>query len=468
MFVLAAVVAHTGAAHAGLRADLDRELSGAPELAVVCSSASEALTRVQQAAALIGDAMGEDADSGLGEAGGAGAGAARDDLMPFLEGMHATFTPDARLAVSWWNTTETLELGFDTALSAPELARRFAELDPKAGGRVFEGPRGWGIREADGDEMGVTVTDGWARVTHGPPPERAARGLRPAMMTSIPEAPGCVVAMHVADDELGAVDIAAHMSFTEGQPATFVISLPGLQSSEAILLEGAVPPVVITPEAPQAVVVIGFGLDSVDFSTFLEGKELRQARRLQNLFPVTGGTTVALLQMEPMPRVAAVIPFAGRMPARKVARRALRLAKMAELDVVRIDATHLTISAGALDILATARDGRLDLSTDPGALNSMQVASTTTDGALTGEPWVSGAVAELAATWPLVFTTRILPAGDGLPARVLPRPLYVALDFEDALLKGLIDVPLPPGEIAALAKQLEAARKAAGAASGED
>ncbi|MDO9280672.1 MAG: hypothetical protein Q7U06_02120 [Pseudomonadota bacterium] len=469
MFVLAAAVAFTGPAHAGLRADLDRQLAGAPELTVVCSSASEALARVQQASTLIGGLMGGGDAEAPGETGGGVAalaeGVSPADVMPFLDGIQAAFTPDARLAVSWWKDTETLELGFDTTLDAQALARRFAMLDPKAAGTVFEGPLGWGIREADGDEMGVTVKDGWARVTHGPTAERQARNLRPAMLAAIPEAPGCVVAMHVADDKLGAVDLAAHLSFTEGQPATFVASLPGLQASDAILLEGAVPPVVTTPEPPLAVMVVGIGLDSVDFSSFLKGKELRDARRVQNLFPVTGGTTVALLQMEPMPRIAAVIPFAGRMPARKVARRTRRLATLAELDVTRIDATHLTISAGNLDILATARDNRLDLSTDPGALNAMHLASSSPGGAAVGEPWVSGAVAELAASWPLVFTTRILPAGGGVPARVLPRPLYVALDLEDALLKGVIDVPLPLAEIAALAKGLDAARKAAGAAS---
>ncbi|MES2644675.1 MAG: hypothetical protein V4850_34625 [Myxococcota bacterium] len=458
MFVLAAALAHSGLAHAGLRADLDRELAGAPELAVVCSSASEALTRVQQAAGLLGGA--------LADAGGAGAegGPTPDDLLPFLEGMRATLAPDARLAISWWQDTETLELGFDTTLAAPELARRFTELDPATKGVVFEGPRGWGIREADGDEMGVRVTDGWARVTHGPTVERPARSLRPAMLAAIPETPGCVVTMHVDEAEIGAIDIAAHLSFAEGQPATFVATVPGLETSGAILLEGAVPPVVTTPEPPQATVVIGFGLDSIDFSSFLKGKELRQARRLQNLFPVTGGTTVALLAMEPMPRVAAVIPFAGRMPARKVARRTRRIAKLADMAVVRVDATHLTITAGSIDILAAASDNRLDLSTDPATLNAMIGNGPGAALAAGREPWVSGAVAELAAAWPLVITTRILPGEDGAPARVLPRPLYVALDFEDALLKGLIDVPLPLGEIAALAKGLDAARKAAGAA----
>lgn len=453
MFLLAAAVATVGPAHAGLRADLDRELGTAPELAVVCTSANEALGRVQQATALLGGALAPAAAAGEGSS---------DALAPFLEGMRATFAPDARLAISWWGDTETLQLGFDTLLSAPELARRFVELDPRADGAVFEGPRGWGIREKDGDEIGVSVDEGWARVTHGPSPERQPRSLPSAMLASIPEAPGCVLALHLSDEDIGGLDIATHLSFTEGQPATFVAALPGLGSSDAILLGGAVPPEVITAEPPQAVVVVGFGLDSVDFSMFLKGKELKAARRVQNMFPVTGGTTVALLGWDPVPRVAAVVPFAGRMPAGKVARRTWRMASLANLEVSRVDPTHLVIKAGSVSILATARDNRLDLSTDAGALNAMQQARSAG-----GEPWVSGAVAELAGSWPLVMTTRVLPGGGGLPARLLSRPLYVALDLDEALIKGLIDVPLPLADIVALAQQVNSARKAAERNAGE-
>lgn len=483
MILLTAGHVLAGLAHAGLHADLDRELADAPELAVVCTSASEALIRVQQAAMIFGGG----GSGGSGERGGAGelvVATPGDALLPFLDGMRAILqergAPDARLAIGWWQASETLQLGFDTTLTAQALAARFVALDPAAGGVVFEGPTGWGIREADGEEMTVAVQDGWARVVHGPTPaastpERAPRALAPGLLTSIPETPGCVVAAHVEDDGLGEVDIVAHLSFTEGKPATFAVSMPGLQSSTAILFEGAVPPVVTTPERPQAVVVVGVGLDSVDFSAFLTGQELRYARRLQNLFPVTGGTTVALLALEPVPRIAAVIPFSGHMPARKVARRARRLAKLADLEVRRIDATTLTFGVGELEILASASANRLDLSTDAGTLNAMAAGRSGSDAygstgerggdARLGEPWVTGPVAELAAEWPLVVTSSILPGGDGLPTRVLPRPLYLALDLEDALLKGVIDVPLPLAEMAALAEQLDQARKTKGASS---
>ncbi|MDP2306281.1 MAG: hypothetical protein Q8P18_09670 [Pseudomonadota bacterium] len=454
MFFLAAVAAYSAPAHAGLRADLDREVGGAPDLAVVCSSASEALTRVEQAVAQI---AGADLPPGVRPADGSPP--VPGELEAFFAGVRGLFpasggATEARLTLSWWQDTRTVSFGFDTVLTPHELAQRFLTLNPAAGGALFEGPDSWGIREADGDEMRVQVANGWAHVTHGPIAAHAARSLPPAMLEAVPETPGCLVAMHIEDGKVGALDVVTHLSFTEGQPATFVATVPGLSASEGIPLGGAVPPVARTRELPQAVMVIGVGLDGVDFSSFLNGKDLRQARRFQRLFPVTGGTTVALLQMEPSPRVAAVIPFAGHMPARKVARRTLRLAKHADLAVERLDATHLTVSAGPFVILATASDNRLDLSTDRAALPA---------GAQVGEPWVSGGVAELAATWPILLTTRILPTGAG-PARVLPRPMYVALDLEDGLVKGVIDVPLPLGEIAALAKQLGEARKTSEAA----
>ncbi|MDP2317368.1 MAG: hypothetical protein Q8P41_31075 [Pseudomonadota bacterium] len=474
MSFLATALASASLAHAGLHAELDRELAGAPDLAVACSSADTALVRVQQAAAIFGAARGKARGTARVEApgempgeapadapGDAGTLGTDDDLLRFVDGVRATFAPDARLAISWWEASETVRLGFDTTLTAPALAQRFVELDPAAKGEVFEGPAGWAVREGDGDELLVEVSEGWARVTRGPASALPPRTVRANLLAAIPETPGCVLSVHVADDEIGEVDVAAHLSFIEGQPATFAVSLPGLKASDAILLEGAVPPTVRTPERPQAVVVIGIGLDSIDFSTFLAGKELRAARRLQNLFPVTGGTTVALLQMEPAPRLAAVIPLAGRMPARKVARRTRRLAKLADLEVLRVDATHLSFTIGDIEILAAARDNRLELSTDPGTLNTMQYDVRS------GEPWVSGTVAELAASWPLVVASSILPGADGAPARVLPRPLYLALDLEDALLKGVIDVPLPLAEMAALAEQVDEARKAADA-SGPD
>jgi len=436
MSLLAAALLLPAAARAGLHADLERELFGAPDVAVACTSAGELLRRVETAATDLGD------DTPL------------DAVGPALAGIRSALAPEARVSMAFWSDTKALRLGFDTPLPAAELATRFAK-----DGSVFEGPRGWGIRAADGDETRITVVDGWATFSTGPDPVPATRNLPASMLASLPETPGCLISGLAPLDDAGVLDFSVHLPFTPGEPASFAATVPGLQSSEAILLEGAVPPTVRSPDRPLAVALLGFGLDNIDFSAFLEGAELREARRFQNAFPVTGGTTLAVLGMEPAPRVAAVIPFSGHMPAKKLIRRVLRFAKAGDIPVERTDATHLTFSAGILQIFVAASPNRLDVSTDAASLNAMQSGA--------GEPWIAGSVAELAAQWPLVFSAGAIPDGPNQPLHVLPRPLYLALDVEGGLLTGVLDVPLSLDEMAAMGNKLNAiveARKAAKAA----
>lgn len=423
-------------AHAGLRADLDREAQGAPQLALACSSAHAALARFRDTAAELGG----------------GPGPVPPGLDDFLGGIEGVLAPDARLTIAWWESSSALRLGFETPLGPGELAEAFARLDPDAGGQAFQGPDGWGIREADGDVISVAVDNGWARVTHGPAPVVPPRTLPAPLLAALPDGDGCAILVHVDDDDLGGVDFGLHIALADGQPATFAVALPMLKDSDAILLEGAVPPRAATTEVPEAVLVLGVGLDSVDFSTFLQGKELRQARRLQSHFPITGGTTLAVLATEPSPRVAAVLPIARNMPARRIARRTRALARKLDLEVERTDATSLVLRSGVFEVLAAAAPGRLYLATDPGTLNALQKGD--------GEPWVSGTVAGLAAEWPLVVATSVLPAAGGVPGRVLPRPLFLALDLDDGVVRGLLDVPLSLGELARIAAAVRAARGA--------
>lgn len=435
MILLAATLAH-----AGLRADLDREARDAPQIAVACSSARATLARFDELANALSEG-----------------GPLPPEVGETLANLDALLGPDARLTAAWWKEGSTLRLGFDTSLDAAALAAEVAKLDPTAPGRAELGPEGWAVYEGSGNVLRVSVREGWATLADGAPPP-GERSLPASFLGALPDAGGCTFALAIPDDDLGQMDVAFHLPDERGKPASFALAVPALQDSPAVLLQGAVPPPVATPVAPEALLVLGIGLDSIDFSVFLEGKELRQARQLQNFFPVTGGTMLAVLQTEPAPKVAAALPFAGRMPAPRVARRTLRLLRKLEIPAQRLDATHFVVRLDALELLAAAQDNLLYLSTDPGTLNAMERGL--------GTPWVTGEVATVAAEWPLLLTSRVLPRSGGAPSAELPRPLLLAVDVEGGVVRGLVDLPLTPAQLREVVQAIEAARAATRAEAG--
>jgi hypothetical protein len=422
MFLLSALPAL-----AGLRAELDTEARDGADVSVVCAAADEAFGKLDEAMRQLPDTP------------------VPAGLTSFLQGFTTLPLPGRPLAISFWQQSRTLQISFDTALTAEALSYRLAAIDPDAGGVPFQDQAGWGVREEDGEELRVLVSDGRARVVHGAAATRQTRTLPPALLATLPDSGGCAIAAHKLDDDMGMLDMVVHLPLQKAAPVAFGFTAPALRDSDAILLSGAVPPDVRTPEAPAALLALGIGLDSIDFSTFLEGKELRQARQLQRFFPVTGGTTVAVLSLSP-PRLAAVMPLARPLPPKVISQRLQRLAKKAELPFERRDATNLTLRMDDLELLTSAAKGRLYLSTDPGTLNAVQQG--------TGTPWMEGTLGALAAEWPLLIATNELPTLPGLEGRTLDRPLFIALDLDDGVVRGLLDVPLTLEELGGLAQAM--------------
>ena len=433
-------------AHAGLRADLDREARDAPEIAIACTSAKETLARVRDGAALVRDDDVPDATP------------VPPELAGFLDGLGGVLADDARVSVGWWESPSVMRIGFDTSLDAGALATALAAIDAGAPATAVQGPEGWRLRDPDGSEMSVTVTAGWAQIARGAPPSAPPRILPAPLLAALPEEPGCAVAAHVTDKEMGEVDMVFHLPFTAGRPGSFAFALPQLADSSAVLLSGAVPPEVRTPAAPVALVALGIGLDSIDFSAFLKGKELAEARRLQGFFPITGGTVVAVLQGNGgapggPPPVAAVIPFAGKVPARVLTRRLLKISKELELPATKVDATHVSLRVQDVDILFAAAQSRLYVASDAGVLAALEGG--------VGTPWITPKLAAVTSEWPLVVTTSEFPSALGGPEDgVLPRPFLLTLDVEGGVIKGLVDVPLTLPQLAKIGETFQAARAA--------
>jgi hypothetical protein len=420
-----------GLALAGLRADLGTATQGSPDAAMVCSSARTAW-------GILGTVLRPAAE-----------GAMAEELEHVFRpgGADGLFEEGARLTVSWWRAGGEVQIGFDTKRTDEEVARAFAALDSSDVAEVLQGPDGWTVRS--GDQLReVRVKDGWARIFQGSPPADAVRVLPTSLVEALPENPGCAAVLHMADAEVGDLDVGVHLPFTAGEPTTFALAGKPVDAFGGLLLRTGDPPDIRTALTPQALAVLGVGMDSIDFSAFLKGKELRRARRVQNLLPVTAGTTVAVLALEPAPILAAALPFPERMSARAITRRVKRLLKHGDFPVERVDATHLAMAAGPMEVHFAAQRGGLLVSTEPSALASMEAHE--------GEAWIDARVNALAQEYPFVVSTRVLPRGPGL-LEILDEPATIGLDVKPGLLTGVVFLPFTFQEILDRAREPQAA-----------
>jgi hypothetical protein len=158
------------------------------------------------------------------------------------------------------------------------------------------------------------------------------------------------------------------------------------------------------------------------------------------------------MSMEP-PVVSAMIPLEQPMKARKVARRVRGLLKKLKIDAQVSDPTHFTVSTPLVEISVAATDGRIYLS------NVDTMTRVLERGA--GTPWLDATTARLAGEFPVVLSFGTLPGADGQPPVKLDRPITFALTGEPGVLRGQIEVPIPPEQLARLAEQARAAAASA-------
>lgn len=420
---------------AGPRTDLGAALVGRPDVAVVCTDLRSALPLERVADALAAD-RGADPDR------------TRDELSGWLG---RVFADGSGLDFRLWRESRAFEMRFHTDLDEESLARAFAEgLDGRTA-PVVPQARGWQVQLGDGRDLHVEVTDRRARAVVGTP--RSAPGLGDPRLDlgGLPDSDGCAAWTRLLDDEGDTTELAAH--FVPGGDVNLHFALTGswAKAVEGVAFDPQPPPEVRTPTDPEAVLVLGIGLDSINFSRFLAGKELRGARWLQAKLPVTAGTTVAVVPQEDGPGFGAAVPLARPIPARTVDRRLRAAMRRLDLPVLRVDDRRFVATADDSVFWVAAADGRFLVASDPALLETMQGDD--------GGVWVDERARDLAGRYALVLLASALPGG--LSGLRLDTPASLAVTIDGKVLHGELAAPIPFAALVEMLSRLPALGMAA-------
>lgn len=425
-------------AYAGTHADLYAVSAKGAEMAVVCSSSAEAADRVGRLV------------KGMGK-----------EMPPVPPRFRALFDPalgasvvDADGPLSMAVTTKagsSVTVSFATHRSTEEVAKALAAA---SGGVAFAAERGWVVRNDEGKELTVLVDAGVATASLG-----VADGTSPvvnrAVVEAVPETPGCVAVMHLDTPETGAMDLAIHLPFAPDTPTSFAIATPKLTEISGVAPHPQVPVPVLTQAPPAAVLVVGVGLDGVNFSRFLHGKDLRQARRLQRWFPITSGTTLALTSAGEPLGFGAAVPLSAPLQAEVVAKRAGKLLGKLGGPVTKGDGTHFSTEMKGQTLYFGAEEGRLLVSSSEATLAEMEAHA--------GTPWVQGVSADMATRFPIVLVSSVLPDDSGKGVKRMDPPATFGLALDPGLVRGEVYLPLTVEEFARLCADVAAqAEKAKG------
>lgn len=413
-------------AAAGPRAELSAALGEGAEAALACSEAL-AIPPWDEAARWISGqgAFGDDPDD------------ERARIRDWLEGV---MSAGSGLAFRAWEDGDAYEFRFRTELGAEDLARAFARVYTGERTPVVPAARGWEAQLSDGRDLHVEVTEGMARARLGRrDPEPAAREPS-AVLASLPDTHGCAAWARWRDADDDITEVAAHFVPGDDLDVHFAVSGSWAKRVEGVAFLPGDLPKVGTADRPEAVLVIGLGLDSVNFSRFVEGRQLRHARWLQSHIPVTGGTTVAVIPGEAGPRFGAALPLADAPPDRVVARRLQRVVERLDMGVLETPGRELILVRDGSAYHLTVSEGRILLASDPALLDEMRKAD--------GVAWVDPAVAVLTRDYPFVLTTSIVPAPGGVsPVVHLQRPASLAVTVEGRVLRGALAAPVSLPEL---------------------
>jgi hypothetical protein len=400
-------------------------------MAVVCSSSAEAADRVGRLV------------KGMGK-----------EMPPVPPRFRALFDPalgasvvDADGPLSMAVTTKagsSVTVSFATHQSTEEVAKALAAA---SGGVAFAAERGWVVRNDEGKELTVRVDAGVATASLGGDAISAPVVSR-AVVEAVPETPGCVAVMHLETPETGAMDLAIHLPFAAHTPTSFAIASPKLTDVSGVAPHPQLPAPVLTQVSPAAVLVVGVGLDGVNFSRFLHGKDLRKARHLQRWFPVTSGTTLALTSTAEPLAFGAAVPLSAPLKAEVVAKRAGKLLGKLGGPVTKGDATHFSTEMKGQTLYFGAEEGRLLVSNGEATLAEMEAHA--------GTPWVQGVSADMATRYPVVLVSSVIPDDAGEALRRMDPPATFGLALDPGLLRGEVYLPLTVEEFARLCANLAA------------
>lgn len=412
---------------AGQRAELDRVVSEGASVAAACSSARDAWTEFGRFMAAVER--------------NAGVPSRMLELMS-ARAAESLFDADSRLLVGMDDASGLLRIGLTTARSPEDVARAWAVADPDPQADVRLAPDGWRVSNGT-SELGVRREGDWVWVESAEP-RRTATPPATRLADAIAEDDGCLLFVRIPGD--APLDVEVHLPLREGIATRFAVAGPRLDVLAGVHPSPTLPREVRSAVRPEGVAILGLGLDGIDFSSFLEGRDLRQARAMQRQLPIAPGTQVALLRSAPALVLAAMVPFPPQMGAPAIARRAQRVLRRTRGRVERDDATHFSVTVDDARIFCATVRGRLYLSNEPLSLVSIENEE--------GTPWFSGAADELAQRYPLVVTVSALPfMADG---RRLDPPFSLALSIEPTMLRGEMHLPLSLTELAELLRRLPA------------
>lgn len=420
-----------GLAHAGIRSDLYALAAEGPDVGVACSSMRGAIAQFES----FSDAM---------------AGEVPLPLTALFRGRLGDLLreTDGPFRMGVWTESRVVRLDMDTEEGAEVLAGKLATF---SGGVAIPEGVGWAVQTAGGATFHLKVDAGRMTLSNQIETPRMEQRVPRTVVEALPEADGCAVLFHGPAADLGPIDLGAHFAFEAHRPMHFVVSSEKLHALDGVVFRPRIPAEVRTETLPEAVVVLGVGLDGINFSRFLSGKGLTRARRLQRQLPVTAGATIGVLQTTPTPAYGISLPMARAIPAHRLLRRTRRVLDALDMTITPRDALHVAADLGMDHLEIAAEDGRLLLASDAATLHAMEANQ--------GAPWVTEAVGRLAAEYPLVLVSSVLPEGTATRTTRLKEPAVLALALEPGLLRGQLSMPLTLGELSKLMGTVKQAPK---------
>lgn len=371
-----------------------------------------------------------------------------DTLRTFLGGglTRGESGGDGPMRAAMWMEAKAFEVSVGTDVGEEELARRLAaEVD---GAPVPDGAH-WVVRRALGRDMYVRVQDGWGTISNVPVPPAAARSAAADLAHFLPDAPGCAILGRFPLPDDSPATMAAFFPYHPGEVLGFVVASPRLEALDGVLPRPVAPREVRTAQAPEVVVVVGVGLDGVNFSRFLQGKDLANMRRVQRWLPISAGGVVAGFGGAEKLELAAVLPFAHPVSPERTARR-LKTLLATRPSVIEHEGVHVSLLDPGLTLrFAVQKDALLVAGT------AERLAELEAGGS--GGAWVGPEVAALAGRYPVVLSASALRGADG--ARTLPVPAYLGVTLEPGVVRGELSVPMPFVELDAVIRAMEAQMK---------
>ena len=247
--------------------------------------------------------------------------------------------------------------------------------------------------------------------------------------------PGCTVLVDgskIPKKPIPGAHILLHIPFDTAQGVFFAMTSPEIASLKSSPAPSLTAPDLRTLTPQDALMVLGVGINDIDMSDVLEGKERRNWDRLRRRLPVDG-LIVGLSRSNGRLAVSAAIPMERPIGAAGLMCRLRSVLNRADMEYEKMSATELRIDSPGGMLLVTAQTGRLLISTDAAQISAMESGR--------GEPWLTGRAAELAAQYPFLLTSNVLPGKDK-QVTAIPSPITLAIGLTDGVVHGFLVIPV--------------------------